>query len=115
MSLQKPPISLPRVSIGRPQSVVSPMPAVPATPGKVWPNAVPPNQAMFASCGCVAQKPCVRVTPWPVFSNTQVTVSPFFRLMVAVCVFRSPTPVLPPLPVTVQLYGVSDRSSRRCR
>ena len=54
------------------------MPAVAGTPGNVWPNAVPPNQAMFASCECVAQKPWVRVTPWPVFSNTQVTVSPFF-------------------------------------
>ena len=54
----------------------------------------------------MAQKPWVRVTPWPVFSNVQVTVSPFFRLIVAVCVFRSPTPVLPPLPVTTQLYGV---------
>src|SRR5580765_2992334 len=104
MSLQNPPISLPSVSIGRPQIVASPTPAVAATPGKVWPTPEPPNHAMFASCGCVAQNPCVRVTPWPVFSKTQVTVSPFFRLIVAVCVLRSPTPVLPPLPVTVQLY-----------
>ena len=37
MSLQKPPISLATESIGRPQRVVSPMPAVPTTPGKVWP------------------------------------------------------------------------------
>src|SRR5262245_38651221 len=103
ISLQKAPISFPRVSIGRPQSVVFPMPDTPATPGNVCPKLVPPNQAIFASCECVAQKPWVRVTPWPVFSNTQVTVSPFFSEMVAVCVFRSPTPVLPPLPVTVQL------------
>ena len=54
----------------------------------------------------MAQKPWVRVTPWPVFSKTHVTVSPFLRLTVAVWVFRSPTPVLPPEPVTVQLYGV---------
>ena len=27
-------------------------------------------------------------------------------MTLAVCVFRSPTPVLPPVPVTVQLYGV---------
>ena len=79
------------------------MPAVPATPGKVCPKAVPPNQAALASPVCVAQKPWVRVTPWPVFSNTHVTVSPIFSVTVAVCVFRSPVPVLPPLPVTVQL------------
>ena len=56
------------------------------------PEAPPPNQAILASGGCVAQKPWVRVTPWPVFSNVQVTVSPFFRRIVTVCVFRSPTP-----------------------
>src|SRR6185503_5275634 len=81
-------------------------PDTPATPGKVCPKAVPPNQAMFASCGCVAQKPWVRVTPWPVFSNTQVTVSPPLSVTSTLCVLRSPTPVLPPLPVTVHLYGV---------
>ena len=31
--------------------------------GEVCPKAVPPNQAMFASYGCVAQKPWVRVAP----------------------------------------------------
>src|SRR6188768_971630 len=61
---------------------------------------------MFASLECVAQKPWVLVTPWPVFSKTHVTVSPFLRLIVAVWVLRSPTPVLPPEPVMVQLYGV---------
>ena len=61
---------------------------------------------MSASCGCVAQKPWVRVAPFPVFSNTHVTVSPFLIEIVTVCVFRSPTPVLPFDPVTVQLYGV---------
>jgi hypothetical protein len=44
--LQNPPISFPRSSIGRPQISVSPMPAVAATPGKVCPYALPPNQAM---------------------------------------------------------------------
>src|SRR5512132_1873672 len=76
------------------------------TPPNVCPNAVPPNQAMFASGVCVAQNPWVRVTPWPVFSKTQVTVSPFLSEIVAVCVFRLPTPALPPPPETVQLYGV---------
>ena len=67
---------------------------------------MPPNQALLAIGACVAQKDWVRVTPGPVLSNTQVTVSPFFRLMVVVEVVRSPAPVLPPLPVTVQLKGV---------
>src|SRR5215813_13551025 len=69
---------------------------------------------MFASGEWVAQKPCVRVTPWPVFSNTQVTMSPFFSVISAFCVFRLPTPELVPGPLnpfcgsvlTVQLYGV---------
>ena len=43
MSLQKLPITFPRSSTGRPQITVS------ATPGKVCPNAVPPNQAILAS------------------------------------------------------------------
>src|SRR5262245_4331976 len=103
MSLQNAPITFPRVSSGRPQRVVSPTTL--ATPGNVWPYPVPPNHAILASCGCVAQKPCVLVAPLPVFSNTQVTVSPFLMSMVTVCVFGFPLPVLPPLPVTVQLLG----------
>ena len=106
MSLQKPPSIFARVSMGLPQSMVSPMPDVAATPGKECPYAEPPNQAIWASCGCVAQKPWVRVAPLPVFSKTQVTVSPFFRLTVAVWVpAASPLPELPPLPVTKQLLG----------
>ena len=83
------------------------MPAVAATPGNVWPKAAPPNHAILASCGCVAQNPCVRVTPCPVFSNTQFTVSPFLRLTLTVWVCKLPVPVLPPLPVTVQSSGLA--------
>ena len=93
--------------MSRPQMSVSPIPGTLATPGNVLSNAVPPNQAMFASGVCVAQNPWVRVTPVrAVFSNTHVTVSPTFRSIVTVCVFRSPVPVLPPPPVTVQAFGV---------
>ena len=46
---------------------LSPRPVVAVTPGKVWPNLVPPSHAISASSGCVAQKPCVRVAPLPVF------------------------------------------------
>src|SRR5262245_61533188 len=100
-------MSLPRSSISRPQISLSPMPGTAATPGNVCPNAVPPNQAILASGVWVAQNPWVRVTPGPVFSNTQVTVSPFLREILAVIVLRLPEPVLPPLPDTVQAYGVS--------
>ena len=45
-----------------------------------------PNQAQLASTEWVAQKPCVRVAPLPVFSNVQVTTCPFFR---EIAIFRS--------------------------
>src|ERR1041384_1792946 len=80
--LQKPPITvwIPDagvVCVARtsarvlPQRVMSPMPCTLATPGKLCPYPGPPNQAMLASCECVAQKPWVRVAPLPVFSNRQ--------------------------------------------
>src|SRR6185369_16796424 len=102
--------SLPSVSIGRPQMLVSPIPATAATPGNVWPNPVPPNQAIYASCGWVAQKPWVRVTfdPVAVFSNVHVTVSPAFSVMLAVAVARSPVPLLVPPALTVQLVLPGD-------
>src|SRR3954453_13615640 len=112
IELQNPPISWffpatpSTAETGWPQISWSPIPATAATPGKVWPDLVPPSQAICASCGCVAQKPCVRVAPTPVFSNVQVTVSPSWRLMVAVCVSSDPEPVLPPLPVVTHAYGV---------
>src|SRR3954451_24685413 len=82
------------------------IPGVAATPGHVCPYFEPPSQAICANCGCVAQNPCVRVAPLPVFSNEQVTVSPFLRVIVAVCVSSDPEPVPPPLPVVTQAYGV---------
>src|SRR5206468_2973663 len=100
-SLQKPPSTFPMVSMDLPQRVASPMPGVAATPGKECPNPEPPNQAIWASCECVAQNPWVRVAPLPVFSKTHFTVSPFLRLMVAVWVFTaSLLLVLPPVPLT---------------
>ena len=109
-SLQKPPVNLPSVSMFLPtvvplqpvmlgQSVLFMIPVTVLTPGRVTgelPNLEPPNQAFSAKNGCVAQKPWVRVTPLPVFSKVQVTVSPLYRLMVAFAVGRSPRPVLPP-------------------
>src|SRR5690242_16152119 len=84
----------------RPQIILSP--SVVVTPETLIPAYGAPFHAAFASVECVAQNPWVRVTPRCVFSKTHVTVSPYFRMIVAVRVLSEPAPELPPEPLTVQ-------------
>ena len=109
MSVQKPPISLPKVLMSLvtgAQSVlfvdaggcIDARERVPegasAEPGdlrELWmrcPEALRPRHALSGVLEHARDRVAV------------------LQEMVAVCVFRLPTPVLPPLPVTVQLYGV---------
>ena len=88
------------------QSVMSPMPITPATPGNVWPNAGPAEPRDLRELrmrGPEALGPRRAVAGVLERAGDGVAVLEADR---TVCVFRSPAPVLPPLPVTTQSYGV---------
>ena len=86
--------------MGRPQSSVSPMPATPRRPGMYARTRCPPNQAMFGErrMRCPEALGASHALAG-VLEHAGHRVA-ILQEMVAVCVFRSPTPVLPPLPVT---------------
>ena len=87
------------------RSRVSPIPAVAATP---WERvtercpAEPRDVGELRMRGPEALRAGDALTG--VFERRMSRCLPFLRLMVAVCVLRSPTPVLPPVPVDCACY-----------
>ncbi len=107
MSDQKAPISLPSVSIARPQiSRVTDTGDAGDTRERVAARRSHRTMRCSRVADALPRSLGSGSCQGPVFSKTQVTVSPGCESYVAVWSARSPRPVLPPLPVTVQLNGV---------